>query len=106
MLAGALPSVARSALIDGDSALSRFILEPFQPVQAMLADTATDVGEALSRLGEAVWRRLDDDPDDPWDRDDELVPVDLIDCVVGPAGAEAPASTDCRRPSHDQIRSA
>src|SRR5205814_813753 len=27
MLAGELPSVARSALIDGDSALSRFILE-------------------------------------------------------------------------------
>jgi hypothetical protein len=52
-----------------------------------------------ARLGEAVWRRLDDDPDDPWDRDDELVPVDLVDCVVGPSGAEAPAAalrrTDC-----------
>src|SRR5206468_11016118 len=36
MLAGELPSVARTALVDGDSALSRFMLEPFQPVQPML----------------------------------------------------------------------
>jgi hypothetical protein len=45
-----------------------------------------------ARLGEAVWRRLDDDPDHPWDRDDELVPVDLVDCVIGPSGADAPAT--------------
>jgi hypothetical protein len=45
-----------------------------------------------ARLGEAVWRRLDDEPDHPWDRDDEVVPVDLVDCVIGPSGAEAPAS--------------
>ncbi|HEX6476361.1 MAG TPA: hypothetical protein VF005_03740 [Acidimicrobiales bacterium] len=52
-----------------------------------------------ARLGEAVWRRLDDDLDPPWDRDDELLPVDLVDCVVGPSGAEAPGAalrrTDC-----------
>jgi hypothetical protein len=42
-----------------------------------------------ARLGEAVWRRLADDPDSPWDRDDELVPLDLVDCVMGPSGPEA-----------------
>jgi DNA ligase-1 len=45
--------VARTALVDGDEALSRFILQPFQPVQPMLADTAADVGDALATLGEA-----------------------------------------------------
>jgi hypothetical protein len=52
-----------------------------------------------ARLGEAVWRRLDDDPDLPWDRDDELVPLDLAEVVVGPSGvgpaAEAFRRSDC-----------
>ena len=54
MLAGDLASVARTALVDGDAALSRFILEPFQPVQPMLADSAADVADAISTLGDAV----------------------------------------------------
>ncbi|PYR02447.1 MAG: ATP-dependent DNA ligase [Acidobacteria bacterium] len=54
MLAGDPASVARTALVDGDAALSRFILEPFQPVQPMLADSATDVADAISTLGDAV----------------------------------------------------
>jgi ATP-dependent DNA ligase I len=53
MLAGDLASVARAALVDGDAALSQFILRPFQPVQPMLADSASDVGDALAELGEA-----------------------------------------------------
>ena len=53
MLAGDLASVARAALVDGDAALSQFILQPFQPVQPMLADSASDVGDALATLGEA-----------------------------------------------------
>jgi DNA ligase-1 len=53
MLAGDLGVVAKVALTDGDSALSRFILQPFQPVQPMLADTASGVGEAIEALGEA-----------------------------------------------------
>jgi DNA ligase-1 len=53
MLAGELAEVARTALVDGDQALSRFILQPFQPVQPMLAETAVDVGDALATLGEA-----------------------------------------------------
>jgi DNA ligase-1 len=53
MLAGALAPVAHAALVDGDAALSQFILRPFQPVQPMLADTASDVGEALAVLRQA-----------------------------------------------------
>jgi DNA ligase-1 len=53
MLAGDLAPVARTALVEGDAALAQFILRPFQPVQPMLAETAADVGDALTELGEA-----------------------------------------------------
>ncbi len=53
MLAGALAPVARAVLAEGDAALARFTLSVFQPVQPMLAESAGDVGEALSDLGEA-----------------------------------------------------
>src|SRR5437867_3699139 len=53
MLAGELAPVATVALTEGEAALSRFLLQPFQPVQPMLADSASDVGDALGALGEA-----------------------------------------------------
>jgi DNA ligase-1 len=53
MLAGALAPVAVAALTEGEAALTRFILQPFHPVQPMLADSAADVGDALTTLGEA-----------------------------------------------------
>jgi DNA ligase-1 len=53
MFAGALAPVARMALVDGDVALSQFMLRPFKPVQPMLAQSAADVAEALGELGEA-----------------------------------------------------
>jgi DNA ligase-1 len=53
MLAGDLALVARAALVEGDAALSQFILRPFQPVQPMLAESASDVADALTELGEA-----------------------------------------------------
>jgi DNA ligase-1 len=53
MLAGDLAPVARTALGEGDAGLAQFILRPFQPVQPMLADTAADVGDALTALGNA-----------------------------------------------------
>src|SRR5580765_462185 len=53
MFAGALGPVARAALEEGDSALTQFMLQPFQPVQPMLADSADDVETALAELGEA-----------------------------------------------------
>lgn len=53
MLAGDVGIVARTAIVEGDEALSRFILQPFKPVQPMLADSAGSVADALSDLGEA-----------------------------------------------------
>jgi DNA ligase-1 len=55
MFAGELAAVAGAALADGEAALARFTLRPFQPVQPMLADSAADVGEALAALGEAAF---------------------------------------------------
>jgi DNA ligase-1 len=54
MLAGALAPVARVALTEGDAGLARFLLQPFQAIQPMLADSAADVGDAMTILGEAA----------------------------------------------------
>src|SRR2546428_2398542 len=43
MLAGDLAVVASAALAGGEHALSRFILQPFQPVQPMLAQSASKI---------------------------------------------------------------
>jgi hypothetical protein len=40
------------------------------------------------RLWEALLSRLDADPAEPWDRTDEVVPLDLVDQIVGPEGPE------------------
>jgi DNA ligase-1 len=53
MLAGALGPVAVAALTRGAAALSSFVVQPFQPVQPMLAESAADVDEALDLLGAA-----------------------------------------------------
>jgi hypothetical protein len=57
------------------------------------------VGRVLpGRLWQALVERLDAG-DDPWEREDELVPLDLVDQVVGPGGpgpaADAPGRADC-----------
>lgn len=54
MLAGRLAPVARAALVEGEPALTRFLLQPFRPLQPMLADSAADVGAAISAFGEAA----------------------------------------------------
>jgi DNA ligase-1 len=54
MLAGDLARVAAAALEEGAAGLLRFRLRLLHPVRPMLADTAADVGEALSVLGEAA----------------------------------------------------
>jgi len=47
------------------------------------------VGRLLPRrMWEAVMTRIDP-LDDPWDRDEEVVPLDLVDQVVGPNGVES-----------------
>lgn len=57
------------------------------------------VGRVLpGRLWDAYARRLDDEAD-PWDNDFELVPLNHLDAIVGPAGlatpAEAAKRADC-----------
>ena len=54
MLRGAVGPVAEAALTGGAAALAQFRLQVGRPVQPMLASTATDVGDALDRLGEAA----------------------------------------------------
>jgi hypothetical protein len=44
------------------------------------------------RMFEALLRRLEAGGD-PWDADDEVVPLDLIDMVVGPGGLETVAES-------------
>jgi DNA ligase 1 len=56
MYSGSLGAVAKSALLEGVGALSRFQLEVFSPVSPMLAQTAVDVAEALREIpGEAAF---------------------------------------------------
>ncbi len=54
MVAGDLPSIARAALVEGAAGLARFQVELFRPIQPMLAQSADDVVDALSLLGEAA----------------------------------------------------
>jgi DNA ligase-1 len=55
MFAGNIGEVARAALEEGATGLSRFSLKLFSPVAPMLANSAEDVEEALERLGEAAF---------------------------------------------------
>jgi DNA ligase-1 len=48
-------SLARRALEEGAAGLARYAIQLFKPVSPMLADSADDVAEALSRLGESAW---------------------------------------------------
>jgi hypothetical protein len=53
------------------------------------------VGRLLpQRMWDGVKARLRDT--DPWDADDEIVPMDLVDCIVGPSGPQ-PAADALRR---------
>lgn len=51
MLGGDLPAVAAAGLSGGERALAEFTLRVGRPVGPMLAQTATDVGDALERHG-------------------------------------------------------
>jgi DNA ligase-1 len=50
MYSKSLGAVAHVALVEGVAALEKFQLELFSPIAPMLAQTAADVGEALSEL--------------------------------------------------------
>ncbi|RPJ84523.1 MAG: ATP-dependent DNA ligase, partial [Acidobacteria bacterium] len=54
MASGDLSVVAEAALAEGESALSRFIIQVFQPVKPMLAEPGDDVDAAVQQLGEAA----------------------------------------------------
>jgi DNA ligase-1 len=54
MMAGDLPSVARTALGGDEAALSAFATQLFRPVHPMLAGSAEDAETAIAELGEAV----------------------------------------------------
>jgi DNA ligase-1 len=55
MLAGDLGPVAQAALTEGAAGLARFDVQLFRPIQPMLAQTATDVQDALERQGETAF---------------------------------------------------
>jgi DNA ligase-1 len=55
MVSGDLGAVARAALVDGAAGLQAFSIRLFHPLQPMLAQTANDVADALSRLDEAAF---------------------------------------------------
>jgi DNA ligase-1 len=54
MMAGGIPALAHSVLERGAEGLDQFELQLFRPAQPMLAQTAEDVGEAISELGQAA----------------------------------------------------
>lgn len=54
MLAGSLQAIAHALLARGPEALADFRLTVGRPVQPMLAQSATSVGDALDRLGPCV----------------------------------------------------
>ncbi|HSK09936.1 MAG TPA: ATP-dependent DNA ligase [Vicinamibacterales bacterium] len=54
MASGDLALVAQAALAGGESALSRFVVQVFQPVKPMLAEPGEDVDAAVKQLGEAA----------------------------------------------------
>lgn len=55
MFAPNIGALARAALEEGAIGIGRFSLRLFTPVAPMLANSAEDVAEALSRLEEAAW---------------------------------------------------
>ena len=61
---------------------------------------AAGVGRLLpGRMWDSLEDRRATRAADPWDLDEEIVPLGLVDAVVGPAGPQAPADalrrTDC-----------
>lgn len=55
MITGNLATAAHAAFTEGAAGLARFTLQTLRPVQPMLAQTATDVHDALARLGTAAF---------------------------------------------------
>ena len=54
MMAGDLPTVAAAAMARGRDGLAPFRLQVLNPIQPMLAQTASDLGDALGRISPAA----------------------------------------------------
>jgi DNA ligase 1 len=54
MMAGSVPTIARSVFERGEEGLTQFDIKLFRPVQPMLAGSADDVVTAMGDLGEAA----------------------------------------------------
>jgi hypothetical protein len=77
----------------------RYVARASGADQAILVRETAGVGRLVpGRIWDCMVQRLDA-ACDPWDADEELVPLDLVDKVVGPDGPEDPADarrrTDC-----------
>ena len=73
MFSGSLPAVAQAAMSGGKAALSAFGIQLFRPIAPMLAQTASDVTEALERLGNAAFEhKLDGARIQVHKQDDEV----------------------------------
>src|SRR5215203_3851315 len=55
MMCGDLGDVARTALVDGPSALERYAIQLFRPIEPMLASPAERVSDAIDAFGEAAF---------------------------------------------------
>ena len=76
-------------------------------IRTVLSQVLARDGHSVRSTGTAaqLWQWVDDGQgdlvitDEPWEDDHEIVPLDLIDRVVGPGGpipvAEARLRTDC-----------
>lgn len=55
MMCGDLGDVARAALLEGPTSLSRYAIQLFRPVEPMLASPAESVSDAIAAFGEAAF---------------------------------------------------
>jgi hypothetical protein len=105
--AGVGPAAAAGDVVVLEAALlgpTGFVAQPGARAAAAVARhagvavwLAAGCGRALpGRLWEAACARLEDD--EPWDADVEVVPLELVDTIVGPGGpspAGEPVRADC-----------
>ena len=100
MVSGDLPAVAEAALRDGGDGLQAFQLQVFQPVEPMLAQSASSVAEALGRTGAAAVEVKLDGMRVQIHRDGDAVRVftrSLRDVTAGVPAAVAAARRLCAR---------
>jgi hypothetical protein len=87
LLEASVLTVGQFVAVSGSRAAASVAREAKVPVWVVAG-----TGRVLPpRLGDAMRRRVESGREHPWDRDEELVPLDLAGQVVGPDGPETPA---------------